>query len=88
MNQNQYGGVIGGPIKKDKLFFFASFQETWQKNGLSAQGSGNPVLPGIPTIDRGTLSAPSPAFVSALGVAFCPTAVPGVVGAPGVPHSR
>jgi len=24
LNQNQYGGVIGGPVKKEKLFFFAS----------------------------------------------------------------
>ena len=34
LNQNQYGGVFGGPVKKDKLFFFTSFQETWQKNGF------------------------------------------------------
>ena len=32
LNQNQFGGVFGGPVKKDKLFFFASYQETWQKN--------------------------------------------------------
>ncbi len=30
LNQNQFGGVFGGPIKKDKLFFFASYQETRQ----------------------------------------------------------
>ena len=29
LNQNQFGGVIGGPIKKDKLFFFGSYQQTW-----------------------------------------------------------
>jgi len=81
LNQNQYGGVIGGPIKKDKLFFFASFQETWQKNGLSAQGSGNPTLPGIPNIDRGTLAAPNPLFKSMLGLAFCPVGTAGFPGA-------
>ncbi len=27
-NQNQWGGVIGGPIKKDKLFIFGSYQGT------------------------------------------------------------
>jgi carboxypeptidase family protein len=82
LNQNQYGGVIGGPIKKDKLFFFASFQETWQKNGLSAQGSGNPTLPPIPVMNRGTLGAPNAAFVTALGAEFCPGG-PGVSGKAG-----
>ena len=27
LKQNQFGGAIGGPIKKDKLFFFGSYQE-------------------------------------------------------------
>jgi len=31
LSQNQYGGAFGGPIKKDKLFFFVSYQETSQK---------------------------------------------------------
>jgi hypothetical protein len=26
LNQNQFGGLIGGPIKKDKLFFYGSFE--------------------------------------------------------------
>ena len=37
INQNQFGGVLGGPIKKDKLFFFFSYQGTRQKNGASLQ---------------------------------------------------
>src|SRR5439155_26371230 len=34
-NQNQVGGTFGGPIKKEKLLFFASYQETRQSNGIS-----------------------------------------------------
>jgi hypothetical protein len=68
LNQNQYGGVLGGPVKKDKLFFFVSYQQTWQKNGISPGGYSNPTLVGIPTGDRSNTSA----FQSALGAAFCP----------------
>jgi len=67
LNQNQYGGVIGGPVKKDRLFFFASYQETYQKNGLATQGASDPILVGIPGGDRST-----PAFQASLGAAFCP----------------
>ncbi|HJT89196.1 MAG TPA: TonB-dependent receptor, partial [Bryobacteraceae bacterium] len=28
LKRNQYGGTIGGPIKKDKIFFFAGYQGT------------------------------------------------------------
>ncbi len=30
---NQGGGTVGGPIKKDKLFYFFSFEKTWERNG-------------------------------------------------------
>src|SRR5262245_45667460 len=33
LKQNQFGGTFGGPIRKDKLFFFGSYQGTRQING-------------------------------------------------------
>jgi hypothetical protein len=32
--QNQFGGTIGGPIKKDKIFYFADYQGTRTAQGL------------------------------------------------------
>jgi Carboxypeptidase regulatory-like domain/TonB dependent receptor len=36
LKQNQFGFVLGGPIKRDKAFFFGSYQGTRQVNGLAA----------------------------------------------------
>jgi hypothetical protein len=36
LKQNQFGFALGGPIKKDKLLFFASYQGTRQVNGIAA----------------------------------------------------
>jgi len=36
LNENQFGGTFGGPIKKDKLFFFGSYQGSRQANGVSS----------------------------------------------------
>jgi hypothetical protein len=35
LTRNIFGGFIGGPIKKDKAFFFASYQATRERNGAS-----------------------------------------------------
>ncbi len=58
LNQNQFGGVLGGPIKKDKLFFFTSYQQTWQKNGIASQGYSSGITrPPIPVMDRSNTPA-------------------------------
>jgi hypothetical protein len=80
LNQNQFGGTFGGPVKKDKLFFFASYQRTWQANGLAAAGYSNPKLVGLPLGPRGTTTfsngvattdAAGMAYAALLGAAFC-----------------
>jgi Carboxypeptidase regulatory-like domain/TonB-dependent Receptor Plug Domain len=38
VKQNQYGGTVGGPINKDKIFFFGSYQGTRQLNGIGSNG--------------------------------------------------
>ncbi|MGA8230573.1 MAG: TonB-dependent receptor, partial [Candidatus Acidiferrales bacterium] len=36
LKENQFGFALGGPIKKDKLLFFGSYQGTRQINGIAA----------------------------------------------------
>jgi hypothetical protein len=36
-NQNQFGGTFGGPIKKDRTFFFTSFEGRRVRQGISGQ---------------------------------------------------
>jgi len=73
-NQNQFGGVVGGPIKKDKLFYFVSYQQTGQKNGVSSESYTSGItLPPIPTGSRSNTAA----FTGALGAAMCPANHPG-----------
>jgi Carboxypeptidase regulatory-like domain/TonB-dependent Receptor Plug Domain len=89
LNSNQFGGTFGGPIRKDKFFFFVSYQETRQKNGIVGYGSSSATLPPIPTGNRGTCPAgfttpgqcdvAGAAFVPALASAVCTANHPSVV---------
>jgi hypothetical protein len=46
--ENQFGFTFGGPIKKDKIFFFGSYQGTRQLNGVVVQGySAGVALPAL-----------------------------------------
>jgi len=38
LDENQFGGTFGGPIAKDKVFFFVSYQGTREKDGLDVSG--------------------------------------------------
>lgn len=46
LKRNQFGGVLGGPIQKDKLFFFGSYQATRIRTAAQGQVSF------VPTADE------------------------------------
>jgi hypothetical protein len=47
LNENMFGGTIGGPIKKDKLFFFGSYQGFRQLNAVGTNGFATGLSTGL-----------------------------------------
>jgi hypothetical protein len=66
LQQNQFGGSIGGPVPKlKKTFWFFNYQGTRQKNGVSSLVSG--FLPVLPARTSGESEA---TYANALASAF------------------
>jgi hypothetical protein len=70
LKRNQFGGSFGGPIKKDKLFYFGSYQGTrihtasqgnitFVPTASERNGDFSDLLPGTQLVDPGT-GAPFP----------------------------
>ena len=62
LKQNQFGGTFGGPVLRDRLFFFTAYQGTTQRNGDSSLSLVTAILPQL-TNDRSAQT---------LGAQFCP----------------
>ena len=66
LKQNQFGFDLGGPIKKDKLLFFTSYQGTRQRNGVDANCSSQINVP--PITDNRSREALGALFAGQRGV--------------------
>jgi hypothetical protein len=68
LRQNQFGGTFGGPILKNKLFFFVSYQGTRQSNGLGSTSLQSVRMPLLsPTASGRTASALGAEFAGQAG---------------------
>ena len=63
LSRHQLGGTLGGPIIKDRLFFFGSYQHTRERNGASLTNSLTfPLIPPALRDDNRTVAGLAAAF--------------------------
>lgn len=82
--RNQFGGTIGGPILRDKFFFFGSYQGTRERNGASLSNSLTfPIIDPRLTDNNRTLAGLATAFgltqaqISPVALALLQARLPG-----------
>jgi Carboxypeptidase regulatory-like domain/TonB dependent receptor len=83
-NQNQFGGTFGGPIRKDRTFFFTSYEGRRVRQGISGQTVAVPT----PAERTGDFSAGTP-FSGGISDQFATQALdgrPGCDAALGLPQ--
>ncbi len=69
--RNQFGGTLGGPLVKDRIWFFVSYQGSRERNGTSLLNSiGTVFVPGNLSNDRS--DAAIDALAASFGVPACP----------------
>ncbi len=68
--RNQFGGTLGGPLIKDRMWFFVSYQGSRERNGTSLLNSiGTVVVPDNLTNDRSEQTLDN--LAQSFGVPFC-----------------
>ena len=75
--QNQYGGTLGGPIRQNKLFFFADYQGQHTKQG---QDTGVVAVPSL--ANRGGNFSDSPVFTGRVNGPFLAQTLSNALGYP------
>ncbi len=77
LKRNIFGGTLGGPIKKDRAFFFISYQGTRERNGASminSLSSNVLIAPGL-TDDRSEQTLKNTFFPGQANVTIHPAAL-------------
>ncbi|MGZ4788579.1 MAG: TonB-dependent receptor domain-containing protein [Terriglobales bacterium] len=75
MNDNRWGGTAGGPIKKDKLWYFASTNFETTRWGSSVADSSPYIMPtdaGLATLQTAFPNSPAVQYLKAYGPAAVP----------------
>lgn len=78
LSRNQFGGTLGGPIKKDKLFFFLSYQG--MRDADAGDSLGQATVPLGLTNDR-SLTGLATMYTATTGKTIAPSAISPVTAA-------